>query len=37
LSSKRSIVKNIGTCFRNHFTLSLTKNWGEGLSETLRG
>jgi hypothetical protein len=37
LSSKRSIAKNIGTCFRNHFTLSLPKNWGEGLSEPVRG
>ena len=37
LSSKRSIVKNIGTCFRNHFTFSLSKNWGEGLWEPLRG
>jgi hypothetical protein len=37
LSSKRSVVKNIGTCFRNHFALSLTKNWGEGLPEPLRG
>jgi hypothetical protein len=37
LSSKRSMVKNIGTCFRNHFTLTLTKDWGEGLPEPSRG
>ncbi len=37
LSSKRSIVRNIGTCFRNHFSFSLPKNWGEGFSEPVRG
>jgi hypothetical protein len=37
LSSKGSIVKNIGICFRNHFSLSFAEKGGKGLSETLRG
>ena len=34
LSSKRSIVKNIGTCFRNHFTFSLPMNRGRVFGNT---
>jgi len=37
LSSKRSIVKNISSCFRNYFTFSLPRDRGEGLWEPARG
>lgn len=37
LSSKKSIAKNIGLCFRNHFTLSQDQNWGGNLPEPWRG
>ncbi len=33
LSSKRSIIKNIGACFRNHFSLSLARGWGKAPGE----
>ncbi|HSR10159.1 MAG TPA: hypothetical protein VLS90_01845 [Thermodesulfobacteriota bacterium] len=33
LSSKRSIRRNIGLCFRKHFTLSLAREWGTGPGE----
>ncbi len=36
LGSKPSIIKNIASCFRNDFTLSLVREWGPGVLEPLR-
>ena len=37
LGSKRSIVKNLGACFRHHFSAPRVGQEGHGFAETFRG